>query len=335
MSNSKPSYQLRPNKSVERHIFIDAIDFARMWNGPSHYIYAAMGGQFLEDFRLVNDRLPITKMISFEIDETVSERQEFNKPLSFIDCHNINSRDFVDQVDEIIDANGDTQMIVWLDYTVANERRSQLQELFDLLAKLRPGDIVKITMNANPNSVKDKSKFGSMKDFRKLVRLALEEEMGDAFFPENVHDNDMSPEPFSRVIANAIRRAATQSTSGAPGINAVPLTCFRYNDYAHQMVSTTIVLADAPIQASIDSDGVFQQWPFKCHGWGDIKLIDVPDVSAKERAAIHEGLFRESEWDVHENLPFKFDADKNKSFRIFQGYVKYYKRYPSFARVLG
>ena len=101
----------RPQRSVSTsdeqirrtaYCFLDLLDFVRVWNGPSKYLYASMGGRFLEDFKLVNDRLAIEHMISIEVDETTSERQAFNRPLGFIECRNQSSGDFIVEFNHIV-----------------------------------------------------------------------------------------------------------------------------------------------------------------------------------------------------------------------------------------
>ena len=101
MSGQNVPYQLRRNKFVERQLFLDILDFVRVWNGPSPYLYASMGGRFLEDFKLINDRFAIEQMISIELDETTWKRQEFNR-LGFIDCRRQGSGEFIEDLDKLI-----------------------------------------------------------------------------------------------------------------------------------------------------------------------------------------------------------------------------------------
>ena len=115
MSGHAVPYQLRPNKFVERQLFLDILDFVRVWNGPSKYLYAAMGGRFLEDFKQVNSRFAIEHMISIEIDETTCRRQDFNR-LGFIECRKQTSEQFIDGFDRLVAGHPDKRFLVWLDY---------------------------------------------------------------------------------------------------------------------------------------------------------------------------------------------------------------------------
>lgn len=42
MSGHFVPYQLRTHKFIERQLFLDALDFVRVWNGPSEYMYVSM-----------------------------------------------------------------------------------------------------------------------------------------------------------------------------------------------------------------------------------------------------------------------------------------------------
>lgn len=169
MSGHSVPYQLRPNKFVERQLFLDILDFVRVWNGPSKYLYAAMGGRFLEDFKQVNDRFAIEHMISFEDDETTWNRQEFNR-LGFIECLKQKSGDFIDGFDRLVAEQPDKHFLVWLDYTAANKRGMQLGEFRQLVSKLSSGDVAKITLNANSQSFRRRASVLTQKDFDTYLR---------------------------------------------------------------------------------------------------------------------------------------------------------------------
>ncbi|MCX7419026.1 MAG: hypothetical protein NT013_05745 [Planctomycetia bacterium] len=169
MSGQDVPYQLRPNKFVERQLFLDILDFVRVWNGPSKYLYAAMGGRFLEDFKQINDRFAIEHMISIENDKTTWKRQEFNR-LGFIECLKQKSGVFVDRFDRLAAEHSDKCFVVWLDFTEANKRGKQLGEFRQLVSKLSSGDVAKITLNANSQSYRRRASVLTKKDFDSYLR---------------------------------------------------------------------------------------------------------------------------------------------------------------------
>lgn len=171
MSGHSVPYQLRTNKFVERQLFLDLLDCVRVWNGPSQYIYASMGGRFLEDFKQVNDRYAIEQMISIEGDKTTCDRQKYNR-LGFIECRNEMSSQFVQDMDRLKASHEDKIFIVWLDFTEANKRGKQLAEYRELVSKLSVGDVVKVTLNANFQSFRKRSDILRKKDFDSYLKDA-------------------------------------------------------------------------------------------------------------------------------------------------------------------
>ena len=169
MSGQNVPYQLRPNKFVERQLFLDVLDFVRVWNSPSRYIYVSMGGRFLEDFKLINDRFAIEHMISIESDETTWKRAAFNR-LGFIDCRHESSGEFVESLERLLSEQPKRRLIVWLDYADANKRGEQLGEFRQLVSKLASGDVAKITLNANPQSYRRRAAVLTKKDFETYLK---------------------------------------------------------------------------------------------------------------------------------------------------------------------
>ncbi|PQO35878.1 hypothetical protein DTL21_08045 [Bremerella cremea] len=169
MSGHDVPYQLRTNKYVERQLFLDVLDFVRIWNGPSHYVYASMGGRFLEDFKQINHRFAIERMISIELDSTTCDRQKYNR-LGFIECLNKHSTEFVNDLDQLVGEYEEHRFIVWLDFALANKRGEQLDDFRNLVSKLSSGDVVKITLNANPQSFRRPTDPLTVKDFDKYLK---------------------------------------------------------------------------------------------------------------------------------------------------------------------
>jgi ABC-type uncharacterized transport system involved in gliding motility auxiliary subunit len=83
----------------------------------------------------------------------------------------------------------------------------------------------------------------------------------------------------------------------------------------------------------MDSDAVFREWPFRASEWDAVQLIDVPDLSPKERMAINQILRTDNDFNLHGSLPFRLDANENESLRLFKNYATHCRRYPSFARI--
>lgn len=128
MSGGNVSYNLRPNKFVERQLFVELLNKVCAGYSPDGYVYVSLGGPQLEDQRLVHLRLGIKNLISLEADSVVYERQVFNQRPSFITCENESTGDFVRDFDAFADLHSDKKFIIWFDYSSPRERRRQLIE---------------------------------------------------------------------------------------------------------------------------------------------------------------------------------------------------------------
>ena len=67
-SPSSVPFHLRPNKYVERRVFIELLDYVHGAFGMSNALYISMGGRLLEDHRLVHDAFRTRRLISIEAD---------------------------------------------------------------------------------------------------------------------------------------------------------------------------------------------------------------------------------------------------------------------------
>jgi hypothetical protein len=332
MSGFNVPYHLRTNKFVERQLFSDILDFARIWNGPSKYLYVSMGGRFLEDFKILHERYSIDYMISLEADKTTALRQEFNRPLGCIHCKNQTSKDFVDGYLDTIAEYGDIKAIIWLDYTAPNDRNSQLQEYEDLITKLNVGDIVKVTLNANYASKHHRKDFPSDEKYYETVLPFLTEQLAEYIKGEEVVLEDLTNAKFATLLASAVESAALKGIQNSE-FQILQLATFRYSDGPHQMLTATSIVVDDELQNTISKDVLFQAWPCRSTDWSDVKEIRVPDMSQKERAFINSQISRTSNVEIHTAMPFKFDSDDKQSFAALENYIEHYRRYPPFGRV--
>ena len=82
MSAGSIPYHLRPNKAVDRLLFLElcsklAPDLNIEGGG---YQYVGFGGPQMEDFRLLHEKFPQMPMLCIEKHENVVPRQKFNCP---------------------------------------------------------------------------------------------------------------------------------------------------------------------------------------------------------------------------------------------------------------
>ncbi|HEX8683121.1 MAG TPA: O-methyltransferase, partial [Ardenticatenaceae bacterium] len=171
MSGENVAYNLRPNKFVERQLFVELLSKLGVSLSPAKYIYISLGGLQLEDHRLMHHSLGINALMSIESDFVTYQRQLFNLRPSFVNCECMSTEDLVNDFDRYADLHSDKQFIIWLDYADASKRVVQLTEYAALLSKLQVGDILKITMNANPRTLGAEQRKGE--EYEDLLKRRL------------------------------------------------------------------------------------------------------------------------------------------------------------------
>ncbi len=330
MSGTNVPYHLRPNKFVERQLFLELIDRLGHVYQLKDYAYVSLGGRFLEDFKLVHARFGLRRLYSLESDRVTHERQVFNRPLAIIECLNESTTDFILRFDQLAASEDIGKFIIWLDYTSPRQRQEQLQDFQTLVSKLADGDVVKITLNASVHTL---DRGQSEHEAHRRDRLnTLRQTLGDYFPPGAWHERHMSARGIAVLLANSAKKAALEAIEGSSGLTVLPLAVFRYNDAFHQMLTvTTIVVKEAAKDEFLDNSGL-REWDFLSSSWDEVHEIAVPDLSLKERLTIDEGLFLDSLEKLHEKLGFKLHPNNNKSLDSLRQYHRHYRRFPSFVR---
>lgn len=152
-ANTLP-YHLRQNKAIERQIFLDLLTRISVFAPLSTYQYIGMGGPFLEDFKAIHSLFGITEMISFDMEPLTIKRQNINKPVPFIECKLADSSEFVASFEKT-----EKNSIFWFDYTNPNKIKEQLDDFRSAIGLLQEGDVLKITLNLEIDSLCSEEKL--------------------------------------------------------------------------------------------------------------------------------------------------------------------------------
>lgn len=334
MSGQDVPYYLRPNKHVERQLFIEILSYINRWNDLTEYMYASMGGKFLEDLKAVHTALGIKKLLSIESDELIFNRQMFNRPLSLLDCRNMTSGELVQQLDNILDEKKAKNCIVWLDYASAKNRQRQLQEVEMIASKLAANDVLKITLNASIKTLGNKDDFKTIDDFQRHALKRAKEKLG-SYFPSSTRDyKEMTDAGFAGIISHASKTAILKGLAGSQDLTFLPLSQFRYNDGYHFMYTLTgIVLQRTDEDEFLEKSGVSGS-ELITKNWQVVSEIALPDLSLRERMAIDVDIHSLQADEIHGKLPFRFACNEDLSLDILERYITHYKRYPNFVRAV-
>jgi hypothetical protein len=343
MSGESVAYHLRLNKFIERELFFELL--SRLKPGVprqdlSRYCYASMGGKFMEDLKIANHRLGIRNLFCIESDKTTFGRQLFNKPLSWIQCLQKSSEDFINDFGNLCENRQYPNFIVWLDYAAANKRGSQLTEFQSLVAQMSDFDIVKITLNADvktlmgrplqPAETDEGTGVDVLDKIREEAFQRLSNQLG-AMMPAGFDGLQMRQDALPYLLLEAVRIVAVKGMSGRPRSRIVPLAINRYSD-GHQMLTVTAMILPVVGEHDFFERTKIKEWDFFSPDWTTIHKIHVPDLSLREKLEIDQKLGRNPTAKIHRDLPFKLHKNREASLEILQNYAVHYERYPSFGR---
>ena len=333
MNGAEVPYHLRPNKFVDRQLFVDVLARVGRLRDLSKYVYVSMGGKFLDDHLALHMALEVRELISIDASPDVVARQDFNKPFESMKCLPKTAAEFVDEFSVFAsEYPADTNFVVWLDYTDPKDRLLQLQEFSKLIAHCQPFDIVKITINANIRTLRAEGQlpagFPTVREWRLSI---YQSQLGQ--FPGNATAEEMVQLHFPRVLARSVAAAAKHGIETLRESTVRPLGVFVYSDGPHTMLSSTwIVLPEAEAD-SFMSERPIASWPFLAPSWEDVARINVPDLSTREKLHIDRLLLSKGDEEICQSFGFFFGKNETESIEQVSQYRRHYRFYPHFVRV--
>lgn len=321
MSNGEDiPYQLRPNKYIDRQIFMELLSKVVPYKAHGNYVYISMGGKHLVDLEAVYRKIGITKLYSFDGNDEVVARQRCNLPHFGAICEKMHSSALPGLLDQIMHRFKPAQhMIVWLDYTNV-ERLAQLQEFCEVLKRCQPGDVVRITMNAQAGlNVEEFRKEGFETASQYRAKL-LQDQIGD-FFPASFVT--LKKDDLPRALGAAVALAAS-AASADTNFEFVPLLSTTYAD-GQRMFTATVLTKENDNDCP---DGL-QGWEFLAKGWKNIVEISVPDLSLREKVLIDKHL-RKGPQAIINSAKFKPASELDEAKVAIQSYKRLHRFYPTF-----
>lgn len=323
-SASSLAYKLRPNKAVDREIFLSMLHRLSGVLNVENYRYVGLGGPFLEDFRLLHARIGIKAMVCLEIDENTHKRQLFNRPFRSIECIHSSVEDYVNETEF------ESPTIIWLDFTDPNEVQKQIELFSNLLVEIPVLSILRITLNANPSSL-GKPDPGELKIQREDGVVSSEAELRwrlerfrerfSTCCPADLSFENMTHRNYGKAILEALRLSAEKNILDSYDKKIVWSFSTHYSD-GQPMVTATVMVAE---DENTEIERAFDGWEFRSSPSSPL-IIDLPALSALERLTLEQGKLSE------EDLGFKLPKSLLKE-DAFESFRKYYRVFPQFARV--
>lgn len=332
MSGSQIAYHLRVNKFIDRQLFVETLDLVSRFIPLTGHGYVSMAGAYLEDCRVLHQAIRISRMYSFDTQESVIARQEVNRPFGFIQCQKQSSKQLVENFDSVRNTLSDSEInvVVWLDYANARQRQSQLQELGTLVPKLISGDVVRITLNANRATLGENAEYERLPPEQKSPTLAawrharLKDQLGEYFPPDRDDPDHMATkEGLFRTLIRAVKRVVVGTLEARPELIAFPVLSTAYDDQ-HGMVTISCVILRAEELNEFVQATRWDSWEHKPDTeWDEFTEIQVPHLSMRERHLLHRT--------IEHGGTFGGDQLQFLTADEFEQYQAHYLRYPTFA----
>lgn len=313
-AGSSLPYRLRPNKAVDRELFLSLLMRLAPKLALEKYHYVGLGGPFLEDFRLIHGRVGIAKMTCIETEEQVHKRQLFNRPIASIECVHKSLEDYLDET------NLDSPAIIWFDYTEPKGITSQIERFARTIGTVPIGSVLRITLNANPSSLGRPDGNLSEAELMEWRLQAFQRRLG-ALFPNGLIADEMKQENFGKSLLRALKLAVEKEVLSFRDRRIVWALATHYAD-GQAMVTAALVVCqndDKTIEELV------QAWEF--HATTDAPhRVDLPALSTLER------LTMESNDDAQAKMGFELPTS-NMGENPFDVFKKFYRIYPHFSRV--
>jgi len=313
-AGSSLPYRLRPNKAVDRELFLSLLTRLAPKLALETYHYVGLGGPFLEDFRLIHGRLGIAKMTCIETEEQVHKRQLFNRPIASIECVHKSLEDYLDET------NLDSPAIIWFDYTEPKGITSQIERFARTIGTVPIGSVLRITLNANPSSLGRPDGNLSEAELMGWRLQAFQRRLG-ALFPNRLIADGMKQENFGKSLLHALKLAVEKEVLSFRDRRIVWALATHYAD-GQAMVTAALVVCQNNDKIIED---VVKAWEF--HATTDAPhRVDLPALSTLER------LTMESSDDAQAKMGFELPMS-NMGENPFDVFKKFYRIYPHFSRV--
>lgn len=254
---SNPTYHLRPQKAVDRNLFIELLLRLRKIIDLSEYRYIGFGSYEFDEFKLVYRALGIEDLHSIEVDYDVYKRQIFNKPYSCIELFNKTCKSYFDE-----DYDESKQSIIWADFSDANEKRSQCIDITNICSKLKKNDILRITLNAHTSVIPTGTaapEYLSIEQKKEYRFGWLKEHLGEEYFPDETSADDITNKHFPDFLLKVIKRAIYKGLNS--NLVACPLCCYVYSDSMQMMTVTFLICTSSTKEDDIATiSTLFKNW---------------------------------------------------------------------------
>ncbi len=320
-----PAYHLRPNKAVDRNLFVESLVYLGKLVDIPKYRYIGFGSYEFDEFKLIYRTLGIEDLHSIEMDSEIYKRQIFNKPYACIQLFNKTCGEYFDE-----DYDGTKHSIVWVDFSEANNKHSQCQDVANICGKMQKGDILRITLNANPTGISTRGKQAGdvpANERKKLRFDSLKEELGE-YFPEGACEGDLTHKKYPLLLLKTLKKAVYQDLD--VDLSPCPICSYVYSDNTQMMTVTLFMCSSEERENIIEKiTNVFKGWEsyINIDKWDDPIRIDLPSLTVHEQLEI--GQYERTELGAK-----RIEEEMGINSDELRRYLRFARYYPNYQPVL-
>ena len=319
---SQPFYHLRPNKYVDRFLFVNCLSKIGSVINLNAHRYIGFGSYLFDDFKLVHDQLNISSMVSLEANPAVFHRACYNTPYKCIRVINQTSTDYIAGDDW-----GNKRSIIWLDYTNPAEIAQQFSDIASLTNIMERHDIFRVTFNANVSSLgRPDGTDLTLSEYR-LEKLKAR--IGE-HLPIDITADCITTLQYPVVILRCLKKMIEGLFIETPLDKrfVLPLFSTVYKDGQTMVTFTGIVLDSHSEEKKFKK--LFRDLEYVNFEWDKPSTICIPELTVKEMIEMNKLLpAKNAKKQLEKSFSFVFD---NTDYEV-DSYISYYKHYPSFHSV--
>ena len=227
-SYHKINYALRPAKSAQRKMIVEACGHLRLLLGLRAFRYIGLGSPFFNDFSTLHRQYGIRNMVCIERETADRDRFVFNRPYDCIEMQWGSTNEVLPTL-----SWKNTPTIIWMDYDQAIDP-SMLSDLSTVFANIHPFGLVLVTIESQGVSPPSQSRS---------ALIELRKTLGNAI-PADVRAKDMVGKKFQmlirRIVDNEIRVVLSQRNATAEDSDVVLYEQFFNFSYRDSVSMTTI-----------------------------------------------------------------------------------------------
>ena len=274
-SYEKINYALRPAKSIERKMMVEALRKLAPFGNVSSYRYIGFGSTYFSDFVLVHRALGISNMVSIEMDVENRDRFTFNRPYRCVTIEFGGSNEVLPTLPWTV------RTIAWLDYDGPLDA-SVLADVRFFVANAVAGSVLIVSVN----SESDRPPGGAGANVADYRMTKLKERVGETKVPDDVQGKQLpkwgTAGVYRRIITNEIQSTLAERNGALEAgsrFEYQPLFHFRYADNA-KMLTVGGLLYDEGQDAQMKSCN-FERLDF-IRTNGEPYLIEAPNLTYRE-----------------------------------------------------